>query len=234
MNYALLLAGGKGTRMGNTGIPKQFLTIQDKPIIIYTLEKLLNCPKIHKIIIVCNKNYLDYLKDLLEEYNYREKIDITPGGKNRLQSVLNGLNFIKDKYGIKEEDVFLAHDAVRMFVNSRIIEENIKYARKYGAASTVWPVEETIVIENTENMLYQAYPREKMYRDQSPQTYNIKKFLTATSKIPSTELNKYTDLSENLFQNNLQVYPVLGVKENIKITHQFDLVLASCLLKIKK
>ena len=81
MVYAIILAGGTGTRMGNQGIPKQFLTIQDKPIIIHTLEKFLKINEINKIIIVCHKQYCDYMKNLLIEYGISNDTTIVEGGK---------------------------------------------------------------------------------------------------------------------------------------------------------
>lgn len=230
MKYGFILAGGKGERMKNSGIPKQFLTISDKPIIIHTLEKLLEFDLLDKIIIVCNEKYIDYLKDMLYEYNLLQKVEITNGGKNRLNSVLNGIKFVKEHYGINNDDIFLAHDSVRMFVSKRIIKENIEKACETGAATTVYPIEETIVKTNQNNVLNTAYKRDKMFSDQSPQSYNIKKYIECTNNIQESVLDTFTDLSENLFYNNEVVYPVIGEKQNIKITTPFDLVLAEALL----
>lgn len=230
MNYVILLAGGKGSRMGHSGVPKQFLNINNKPIIIYTLERLLSNKNINKIIISCNKGYIGYLQDLLEEYNYGEKTYVTSGGENRLESVLNGINFIKNNWQINDDDIFLAHDSVRPFVSDRIIDENIEYTKKYGAATTVVDLTETIVETNEKNQIYKTYPRSHLYSGQSPQSFNIKLFLEQTSKIPKEKLQQFTDLSENIVYNGGTVYPVIGDKNNIKITTPIDLIIASNLL----
>lgn len=226
MNYCLLLAGGSGTRMGNTGVPKQFLTLKDKPIIIYSIENILKCKLIDKIIVVCNPAYLDYLENLLAEYDYLDNVCITEGGANRLLSARNGIKYIEKNYTIKEEDIVLAHDSVRMFTSQRILEENIVNAKKYGAATTVYMLEETIVEAGEDGLLYRAYPRENRYSDQSPQTFNVKKFLYCYKKLSDEQKNSFTDLTEVLYMNNQKVFPVIGDKENIKITTPFDLVLA--------
>lgn len=231
MNYVLCLAGGKGTRMGNTGVPKQFIPINGKPIIIYTLENLLKVEKIDKVIVVCNQDYLMYLEDLLTDYNLKDKVEIAPGGKDRLQSTLNGINYIKNKYGIESDDIFIAHDSVRPFTKIEIINENIKMAHLYKAATTVYYLTETIVETNSDGNIFKLYPRENLYSGQSPQTFNINYFLDCTSKIPKEELSKFTDLSSNITYVGGTVVPVIGDKDNIKITTQFDLVLATSLLE---
>lgn len=229
MNYAIILAGGKGTRMGNTGVPKQFLQINDCPIIIYTLRKMMNNKNIDKIIIPCNENYVGYLDDLLEQYDIKNAF-VTIGGKDRLSSVMNGINYISDHFGINNNDIFLAHDSVRPFVSDRIIDENIENAKKYGAATTVIDLIETIVEVNSDGQIYKTYPREHLYSDQSPQTFNIGKYLEYTKNIPTEILDNFTDLSENVVYNHGTVYPVIGDRNNIKITTPIDLNIAKNLL----
>lgn len=226
MNYCLLLAGGSGTRMGNTGVPKQFLTLKDKPIIIYSIENILKCRLIDKIIIVCNPSYIDYLSNLLLEYSYSDKVAIAEGGANRLLSARNGIKYIEENFGIKSDDIIVAHDSVRIFTSQRILEENINNATKYGAATTVYYLEETILKAGEDGLLYKAYPRENRFTGQSPQTFNIEKFLNCFEKLNSEQKNTFTDLAEVLYVNDEKVFPVIGDKENIKITTPFDLVLA--------
>lgn len=231
MNYALILAGGKGTRMKSTGVPKQFLCINGKPIIIYTIENILKIKKIDKIIIVCNNDYLMYLKDLLHDNNMTEKVEITKGGDDRLNSVLNGINYIKMMYGIRPDDIVIIHDSVRPFTNPRIFEENIIIAREKKAATTVLELTENIVVKNENGEIYKLYPRKNLYSDQSPQAFNINFFLENTCKIPQDILLNFTDLSENIIFNGGTVYPVIGDRNNIKITHPIDLLIASSILE---
>lgn len=231
MNYAICLAGGKGTRMGNNGVPKQFITLNGKPIIIYTLENLKKVKEIDKIVIVCNPDYIMYMKDLLNDYDLNENIEVTNGGSNRLESTLNGIYFIKEKYGINDDDIFLAHDSVRTFTKVDIIEENIKTAHLTKAATTVYYLTETIVETDKDGNIYKLYPRDNLYNGQSPQTFNINYFLDCTSRIPKNLLDNFTDLSSNITYNGGKVTPVIGDKDNIKITTQLDLLIAENLIK---
>lgn len=226
MNYAILLAGGSGTRMGNTGVPKQFLTLNDKPIIIHSLENLLRCKYVDKVIIVCHKDYLSYLHNLLVEYDLANCAEITEGGNNRLESAVNGLKHIKKRFEIHDNDVFMAHDAARMFTSQRIFDENIQKAKQYGAATTVYYLEETVVEVDNDGLICRAQPRERRYTDQSPQTYNIQRFLELLPTLSAKQMGSITDLAEVYFANGEKVFPVLGEKSNIKITTPFDLTLA--------
>lgn len=233
MNYVLLLAGGSGVRMGKTEVPKQFLRIDSKPIIIYTLERIINNSSTDRVVICCNSHYMDYMKDLLKEYNFSD-IYVTEGGKTRLWSVVNGINYIHKNWGLKDDDIFLAHDAVRPFVSDRIIAENIEHARETGAATTVMDLIETVVETNLDNNIYKIYPRKNFYTGQSPQTFNIKKFLNHMGKISEEELSNFTDLSEVFVHNNDVVYAVKGDRNNIKITTFTDLALASNIIELEK
>lgn len=230
MNYALILAGGKGTRMGNTGVPKQFIQINNKPIIMYTIENFIKVKDVDHIVVSCNPEYIQYMKDLLLDYGLTDKVEVTAGGNDRLESTLNGLKYIEEKYGVNDDDIFLAHDSVRPFTAKSIIEENIIKAHETKAATTVLNLTETIVETNQDGEIYKLYPRDNLFNGQSPQTFNIKYFLECTSKIPHEELKKYTDLSNNITYCGGTVYPVMGDSNNIKITTPIDLIIAGALI----
>lgn len=230
MNYCFLLAGGSGTRMGNTGVPKQFLNLEDKPIIIHTLEKIIAMKSIDKIIVVCNENYIAYLKDLMDEYSISRNVYITRNGNSRLNSVLSGIDFVEKNFGINDDDIFVAHDSVRPFISERIIEENVCKAKKHKAATTVLDLIETIV-ETKDGEINKAYPRSNLFTGQSPQTFNISYFLECTKNVPLETQEKFTDLSECVLYNGGTVLPVMGDRNNIKITTPIDLIIANQILK---
>lgn len=227
MNYALILAGGSGTRMGNTGIPKQFLSIKDKPILIYALENTLACKKIDKVVLVCKSDYVSYAHNLLFEYELANSVVMTEGGESRLDSVMNGLNFIKEHFGVKKDDIFLVNDSVRIFTSQRIFEECIDNAKEHSGASTVYHLEETVSEANEDGLLFHNYPRKNHYSVQSPQAFNIQEFLDAIAKLTDEQRASLTDLAEAFYNINKPVYPVIGEKENIKITTPFDIELAT-------
>lgn len=226
MNYCLILAGGNGTRMGNTKVPKQFLEIKGVPIIIRCIKNVLKSSTIDKVIVVCNMKYIEYMKKILVDNDMTDEVEIVDGGENRLMSAVNGVKYIASKYGTRENDIMLFHDSVRIFTDVRIIDENFEKAQKYGAATTVYYLEETIVKSDDEGMLYKAYSRDKRFSGQSPQTFNLQKFLKCFSALDEEQRNTFTDLSEVFFANGEKVYPVIGDKNNIKITTKSDLELA--------
>ena len=226
MNYCLMLAGGNGTRMGGTTVPKQFLEIKGKPIIIRSIENAMKCKLINKIIVVCNKPFIPLFMEMLDKYDLVTCVDVTFGGKNRLMSAVNGIRYIESKYGVNDGDVVLAHDSVRMFTDIRIFDENILNAKKYGAATTVFYLEETILEAGDDGLLFKAHPREKRFSGQSPQTFNIVKFMNCFNKLNDDQKDLFTDLAEVLYTNGEKVYPVIGSKGNLKITTPIDIIIA--------
>ena len=138
MIYAEIVAGGKGTRMGNTELPKQFLMLGDKPVLIHTVERFLSSPRIDRIILCVPGEWKAYTSELLDGYTEAgDKIDIVSGGEHRNATVLAGCRYIEEKFGISEEDIILTHDAVRPFVTRRVIDENIEAVEKYGAEHVI-------------------------------------------------------------------------------------------------
>ncbi len=126
MIYAEILAGGKGTRMGNTEMPKQFLMLGNKPIFIHTVEQFLMNKRIEKILICCPEQWVSYTKDTLKKYiSDSTKVIVVKGGETRNDTILNGCHFIEKNYGIQDDDIILTHDAVRPFLTQRIIDDNI-------------------------------------------------------------------------------------------------------------
>ena len=231
MVYGEILAGGSGSRMGNTDMPKQFLQLGDKPIILHTLEQFLINPKFDKIIVVCPKEWISYFNDLLKKYEIgEEKIDVVAGGSNRNESVINGCIFIKDKYGIKDGDIIVTHDAVRPFVTQRILDDNIKAAKKYGACDTVIPATDTIVISDNSKFLTEIPVRNDCYQGQTPQSFRIKDLLDTYNSLSFKEKNIMTDSCKIYTIKNKPVSIVIGELYNIKITTLYDFKIANAIL----
>jgi len=137
MIFAAIVAGGVGTRLGSN-IPKQFLMLGNKPIIIHTVEKFLLCSKFDAIYIGIHENWLPYAKDIFAKNNLTsKKIYFSQGGENRNLTIMNIIKDIETKFGESNEHILVTHDAVRPFVTLRIIEENINAAKKFGACDTV-------------------------------------------------------------------------------------------------
>lgn len=231
MIYAEILAGGKGTRMGNTEMPKQFLMLGSKPIFIHTVEQFLLNKQIDKIIICCPKVWISHTKDMIEKYLIDiTRIDIVEGGNSRSETIINGCKYIENKYGVNENDIIITHDAVRPFVTQRIINDNIKMAKKHFAVDTIINAVDTIV-ESKDGVTINSIPvRNEMYQGQTPQTFNLRKLMNAYYNLKDNEREILTDACKMLLINGERVYMVLGEVYNIKITTLHDLKLANSIL----
>lgn len=236
MNYVAILAGGKGTRMGYTQSPKQFLIIGNKPIFIHTIEQFLINNQVDKILVCCPSEHVGYTHDMLIKYAGKAQIDndkihVVTGGKTRNDTIMNACEYIDNKFGIEEKDIIITHDAVRPFINQRIITENIEKAIQVGAVDTVIEAVDTIV-ESEDGMVISNIPiRSHMYQGQTPQTFNIKELLGMYESLTTEEKAILTDACKAFVIKNKEVAVVRGESYNIKITTQYDLKLADYIVE---
>lgn len=232
MIYAEIVAGGKGTRMGNTELPKQFLMLGDKPILIHTVERFQSSPRIDRIILCVPGEWKAYTAGLLDRYTKeRDKIDIVSGGEHRNATVLAGCRYIEEKFGISEEDIILTHDAVRPFVTRRVIDENIEAVEKYGAAVTAIGAVDTVAQVDERGMLKEIPIRESMYQEQTPQTFMLGQMKSVIESFTDEEQRSFTDVCKAYLKKGLDVRVVNGERFNIKITTPYDMKIAETLMK---
>lgn len=232
MIYGEILAGGSGTRMGNTDIPKQFLNLGDKPIIIHTIEQFLINLKISKIIVCCPKEWISYANDLLERYKITDdRIVIVAGGSTRNETIMNGCKYIKENYGINDNDIIVTHDAVRPFVNQRIIDDNIKYAKKYGAVDTAISATDTIINSKDGKFIENIPVRKEYFQGQTPQSFNLKKLMKLYDSLTDDEKDVLTDACKIFTTKKEKVFIVQGEVYNIKITTMPDLKTADAIVR---
>ncbi|SHK18208.1 IspD/TarI family cytidylyltransferase [Tepidibacter formicigenes] len=233
MIYAEILAGGKGSRMGNTDMPKQFLNIGNKPIIIHTIEMFLLNERFTKIIITIPREWIAHTQDIINKYideSLKEKLCVCEGGKDRNESIMNGIKYIDENFGIMDEDIIVTHDAVRPFLTHRIINDNIDMALRYGATDTVVPAFDTIV-ESKDNVTITDIPRRDfMYLGQTPQSFNIKKLVKLYNSLSDEEKSILTDAAKIFVVKGEEVKLVEGEVFNIKITTPYDLKLANAIV----
>lgn len=235
MNYGLILAGGVGQRMRTSGMPKQFLEVFQKPIIIYTLEKFEKCQDIDKVIIACNASWIDHMKGLLEQFHISKVLDVIPGGSSRQGSLENGIKCIK-KDGGNDDDIIVVHDGVRPLVQCPIISENIRVAKQYGCAMTVKPAIESVCICSGDEAAFDDFEkRDDTYRLTAPQTFSL--------KVLSDTLEKTSGVTEPIpILDPAMGYAYLGnkvhlVKENnnnIKITTPEDYYILKAMLELEE
>lgn len=230
MIYAEILAGGKGTRMGNTDMPKQFLMLGSKPIVIHTIEQFLINSNISKIIVCCPKDWITYMNDLLDKYIPSSGVEVVEGGATRNETIINGCKFIEEKYGLNDDDVIITHDSVRPFVTQRIIDDNVEAMKKYSAVDTVIEATDTIVESKDGKIISDVPNRKFMYQGQTPQSFNIKELMSTYASLTDDEKEILTDACKMFSIKGKDVNIVSGETFNIKITNIYDLKIANAIL----
>lgn len=230
MIFAVILAGGTGSRMGSTDMPKQFLEIKGKPILNHTIEKFLPNPRFEKIIVLSPKAWIGHTKEIVRKYTgTSDRIAVIEGGSTRNETIMNSISYIDREYGLDDETVIVTHDSVRPFVTHRIIDENIKTALSCGACDTVIPATDTIV-EGDGKIITAIPDRRRMYQGQTPQSFKAKLLRDTYNSLSAEEKNILTDAAKILVMKGMDVRLVQGETFNIKITYPYDLKIARSLL----
>ena len=222
MISAIILAGGKGKRMG-ANISKQYIQINGKPILYYTIKRFSDCKDIDRIILVLPKDEIDYCKEeVLDKYSLKVDL-IVEGGKERQDSVNNALEKIID------DEIVLIHDGARPFVSQRIIDEGIKYARLYGASAPGVMPKDTIKIKSDENFSLSTPDRNTLVAIQTPQVFKLNIIKDCHRKVKEENLRVTDDtMVVELYGNRVYLYE--GDYTNIKVTTPEDLILAEKLI----
>ena len=231
MDYVIIVAGGKGLRMGSD-IPKQFLPISGKPVLMRTLERFRQYSPTLQIILVLPKAQQDYWQELCKEYDFKVEYLLADGGETRFHSVQHGLALIPDD----AEGVVGVHDGVRPFPSIEVIRNCYETARTAKAVIPVIPVVETVRhLERTENSQFsilnsqfsKTVPRNEYRLVQTPQAFDIQ-LLKAANRQPYNE--GFTDDASVVEAFGFDITLVEGNRENIKITTPFDLKIAEVLI----
>ena len=231
MIYGVILAGGIGSRMGNEK-PKQYINIGDKPVILHTIEKFCLCPEFKEILVLCPGDWVEYTKGLVNKHiDSSSSINVIAGGTTRNETIMNAISYIEAAGNLNEETIIVTHDAVRPFVTYRIIMDNIKAAKEYGACDTVVPATDTIV-ESMDGGTISAIPdRSKLYQGQTPQSFKALKLKNLYESLTDEEKDILTDAAKIFIMKGEKVYLVKGENSNMKITYPYDLTVAESLLK---
>lgn len=224
-DYAIILAGGKGLRMGSE-VPKQFLPVGGLPVLMHTIRRFRLYDKSLDIILVLPEAQHDYWRQLCRQYLFDDTCRIAPGGSTRFHSIFNGLKLIPDD----AQGVVAVHDGVRPFPSVEVIGRCFSTARKYGTAVPVVPVVETVRMIEDEGAGHppsRTVPRDKYRLVQTPQAFDIQLHKRAYRQ-PFSET--FTDDASVVEALGHDITLVEGNRENIKITTPFDLIVAEALL----
>jgi 2-C-methyl-D-erythritol 4-phosphate cytidylyltransferase len=218
--YAVLVAGGNGTRMGSS-LPKQYLHLNDQPILLHTLKAFVSAYDDIQIILVLPESYIDYTKSILEENNFLYPMHFVTGGETRFHSVQNGLKAISD------EGIVFVHDAVRCLVSADLIRRCYDQALEKGSAIPVVPMKDSVRMVDENNMNH-AVSRSKLRLVQTPQTFQTNVLLPAFECIYH---DSFTDEATVVEAHGQKVHLIEGEDTNIKITSPVDLLIATAYLK---
>ncbi|MDR0913687.1 MAG: 2-C-methyl-D-erythritol 4-phosphate cytidylyltransferase [Oscillospiraceae bacterium] len=222
MNHALLFAGGVGARMKSADIPKQFIEVDGKPIIIRTLEKFSSHPEIDDIVISCLAEKIDYLWGLIRKFNLVQKVkSIVPGGSNGHGSIHNGLVEIQ-KFST-ESDIVLICDGVRPLISKELISNCIKTAKEHSTAVPVTPSIDSVLESPDGQTCRKSLPRKEMFITQAPQGYTMQKIMWAHDEAEKRGIDNPVSSSELLIELGESVHIFIGDRDNIKVTTPEDL-----------
>lgn len=234
MNIALLTAAGSGTRMGQD-IPKQFMTIDECPVIIYTMKAFQQCQKIDAIAVICLKGWEVVLKAYANQFGITKLKYIFPGGDSNFHSIRNGLIGLKEN-GVSMDDIVLIHDGVRPLVSDDIISRNIETCIKFGYAVTGQFCKEVIMeYDDVEKHLkYLSIPREKLVRTQTPHTYKLGFIIAAQDEAIKKGVLDTVASCQLVAQIGIESqHLVLGTEKNgLKLTNVEDIEIFKALKQV--
>lgn len=233
MNIGVVFAGGVGKRMHSKDIPKQFLKLHDKPIIIHTLEIFEDSPAIDAIVISCLSDYIGYLGDLVKKYQLKKVQSIVPGGKSGQESIYNGLK-AAEKIGDRSKDIVLIHDGVRPLINEKTIEDNIRSVKKNGSAITSVKVKETVLLIDDKESIVKVPNRSYSRLARAPQSFFLNDILSVHERAIKEGKLDFIDSCSMMNYYGKKLYLVQGPKENIKITTPDDFYTMRALLDARE
>lgn len=238
MNIAVIFAGGSGTRMGNKDIPKQFLEVHHKPIIIYTLELFDKHPLIDAIVIACKEDWIDYLQNLINSFNITKVKLIVPGGTTGQLSIYSGLEAaekVAQEYGLDNSKCkVLIHDGVRPFINEKTITDNIKSVEKHGTCITTGIVKETILVVDDNEMITSVPDRRYSRVAKAPQSFVLEDIISCHRKALSEQRTDFIDSCTMANYYGMKLHLADGPYENIKITTPEDYFTMKALIEARE
>ncbi len=237
MIYGAILAGGVGSRVKSANIPKQFIELDGKPVIAYTIENMLQVTRFDEIYIAVHGEWLDYMEQLITDHipaQLQHKVKLTAGGRERLDSIRNVTDAVCSAHSVGEQDVIVIHDAARPFVTEKILNDSIDCALEHGAVVAALPASDTIIHSVNGREVSEIPDRSIVYHGQAPDSFNLKLFLDMQAALSEEQKAVITGTSQICTLNGVVLHMVEGDSINFKITNDSDLVMASNIVRSRR
>lgn len=231
MNVAMIIAGGSGQRM-KQDIPKQFINVNDRPVIVYTLEAFQKHPNIDAISVVCLEGWEQILWAYAKQFNIDKLKWVFLGGNSGQESLKNGIMGLKEV--ITEDDIVLIHDAIRPMVSQEIISENISCCMQHGSAITVIPCAEAMLVTEDRSTSTEMIHRDRLARTQTPQAFSLKKLVWAHEEAAKRGITGSIATCTLMIELGEKLYFSTGSEKNVKLTTTDDIEIFKALLMAKK
>lgn len=228
MNTVIILAGGVGSRMG-ADRPKQFLMVQDKPIISYCFEIFQNHKEIDKMVVVVSEEWQGFVEEQVQKYGIDKVCGYAPAGKTRQHSIYNGLKCIEQN--APETEIVIVHDAARPLVSDQIISDCVTGATEYDGAMPVISVKDTVYQSEDGCKIGCLLKRSELFAGQAPESFKFKKYYQIHNEVSDEEIGLTAGSSEIAYRHGMEIRMVKGSERNLKITTVEDLETFESILK---
>lgn len=230
MNIAAIFAGGSGVRMHTKSRPKQFLELNGKPIIIYTLELFDNHPQVDAIVVACIDSWIPFLKKMIRKFEITKVIEIVPGGETGQDSIYNALQAAERAADGKDATVMI-HDGVRPLITEQTITDNINTVEEFGSCITCVPATETFVVSQADGSL-EIPSRANSLIARAPQSFHLSDIMTAHRRAISEGMHNFIDSCTMMSHYGYTLKTIIGPMENIKITTPTDFFIFRAMVEV--
>lgn len=229
-NIAVIFAGGAGKRMNTVSRPKQFLELNGKPVLIYTLELFDNHPQIDGIVVVCISSWIQFLKKQLKKFEINKVVRIIPGGETGQDSIFNGLEATSEEYGLNDVNV-LIHDGVRPLITENTISDCIKVCSEKGSCITCVPATETFVVKQSDGSLSIPERKDSLIA-RAPQCFRLSDIMYAHLRAHKEGRHDFIDSCTMMSAYGYKLNTIIGPMENIKITTPTDFFIFRAMVQV--
>lgn len=230
MNIAAIFAGGSGVRMHTKSRPKQFLELNGKPIIIYTLELFDNHPQVDAIVVACIDSWIPFLKKMIRKFEITKVVEIVEGGETGQDSIYNALQ-AAERIAKGEEATVMIHDGVRPLITEQTITDNLKTVEEFGSCITCIPATETFVVKQADGTL-EIPERANSLIARAPQSFRLADIMTAHRRAISEGRHDFIDSCTMMSHYGYTLKTIIGPMENIKITTPTDFFIFRAMVEV--